>query len=188
MGASGGALSGASFSKQWAAWALPLLRERSDGPHVFGGLTFDPARFRTTARNPGAIRSGYTGRLRWSERLTEDGSVRLRDVPMVVDVATAKVRKWLRAGEERLSRPISGIIALESQRNGWPHFHPLLSIEGGLQDGDIAKLGLLWYNANGGNRLEQPGREEHVTAYLAKYLFKEADISDVIIWRINKGA
>jgi hypothetical protein len=119
---------------------------------------------------------------RESPRLTEDGRIRLKDAPMSRDVARGRVRTFLRDGGELLGRRITGVVAMEYQRNGWPHFHPLLGIEGGLRGGEVAALGGLWFKASGGNRLEVPRDLGDCCAYAGKYLTKGLDRGDVIIW------
>lgn len=157
----------------WANWVGELRSW-----HLFGGLTFDPRR--RVPRPPGSQRFGE--KTRESPRLTEDGRVRLGDAPMSADVARGRVRSFLRDGEDVLHRRLAAVVALEYQKNGWPHFHPLLSVEGGLEGGEIAALGNLWFQRCGGNRLEVPASSSDVCAYAAKYLSKGLDRGDVLFW------
>lgn len=157
----------------WSNWVMGL-REW----HLFGGLTFDQRRKKRVP--PGPQRFGEV--TREGPRLTEDGRVRLGDVPLSADVARGRVRSFLRDGEQLLGRRMAAVVALEYQKNGWPHFHPLLSIERGLQGGEIAALGGLWFRHCGGNRLEVPASTSDVCAYAAKYLSKGLDRGDVLFW------
>lgn len=156
----------------WAQWVAQLRPW-----HLFGALTFDQRRPRGP-RPPGP----GTGRLRLAPRLSEDGSVRLSDVPLTADVARTRVRAWLRDGEEVVGRRLSAVVALEYQKSGWPHFHPLLGVDGGLQGGEIAALGQLWFRRNGYAKLEVPRVIGDVAAYASKYLTKELEVGDVVVW------
>lgn len=126
--------------------------------HLFGGLTFDQRRCP-------------------KERI--GGTLVPRRIP--VDVARGRFERYVAGAERALGRRIEYVAGLESQRNGWPHFHPLLSLEGGLQGGDVVALGSLWYDANGYGRLEAPRSVEDVTGYCAKYLLKDLAVGDLLI-------
>lgn len=163
----------------WAGWIAGLRPW-----DLFGGLTFDQRR-RGEVRLPAARRPG---RLHVSPRLTEDGSVRLGDQALSADVARARVRRWLRDGEERLGRQLAAVVALEYQRNGWPHFHPLIGVAGGLLSGDeITELKGLWFQRNGYARLEVPRSAGDVAAYASKYLVKDLARGDVLFWPARGG-
>src|SRR3972149_163571 len=116
---------------------------------LFGGLTFDPKRCE-------------------QERVV--GTLIPRRIP--VDVAAGRFKRWMRASEKALGRGIVYVAALESHKNGWPHLHPLLSLEGGIQAGDVATLGMLWFQANGVGRLEVPRAMEAGRGDAAKSLAK----------------
>lgn len=99
------------------------------------------------------------------------------------DVAKRHVSHWLRQAPRELGRPVeAGVVALEYQRNGWPHFHPLLRLAGGLQPGDLARLGQLWFKRHGYAKLEPPRERAAVAAYAAKYLSKDLNRGDVIFF------
>jgi hypothetical protein len=125
---------------------------------LFGGLTFDQRRC------PAEVIMGVK-------------------VPRRIPVDSARVRfqNFVGRAEKTLGRELKYVAALESQRNGWPHLHPLLSLEGGLQAGDVAALGGLWYDANGYGRLEAPRSLADVTGYCAKYLLKDLAIGALLI-------
>ncbi len=141
-------------------------------------LTLDPRKRGQTWL--GAQRG--SGLTRMSPRLREDGSIRLADAPMAGDVARSRVRRWLKDGVELLGRPVAGVVAMEHHKNGWPHFHGLLGIDGGLRGREIAALGQLWFQANGYAELEVPRSVGACAAYAAKYLTKELDAGDVLIY------
>jgi hypothetical protein len=125
--------------------------------HLFGGLTYDPRRRRVDGMGA-PIRPG-------------------------VDVAKRHVVAWLRDGAERLSRPVeAAVVALEAHKNGWPHFHPLLRVAGGLRGNELQELGGLWFERHGYARLEVPRDRADVCAYAAKYLTKDVARSDVVFW------
>jgi hypothetical protein len=126
--------------------------------HLFGGLTFDQRRCR-------------------HERI--GGTMVPCRIP--VDVARGRFQRYIAGAQRALGRRIEYVVGLEAQRNGWPHFHPLLSLEGGLQTGDVVCLGGLWYEANGYGRLEAPRSVDDVTGYCAKYLLKDVAIGDLLI-------
>lgn len=99
------------------------------------------------------------------------------------DVAKRHVAKWLREAPRTLGREVeAAVVALEYQRNGWPHFHPLLRVPGGLQSGDITRLGQAWFQPHGYAKLEAPRSSSDVCAYAAKYLAKDLDRGDVLFW------
>lgn len=99
------------------------------------------------------------------------------------DVAKANVRRWLGRGLRTLGRPVeAAVVALEYQRNGWPHFHPLLRIAGGVQPAEIAQLATSWSARHGHARLAVPRDQLDVTSYAAKYLAKDLDRGDVLFW------
>lgn len=99
------------------------------------------------------------------------------------DVAKAHVRRWIRESSRTVGRPVeAAVVALEYQRNGWPHFHPLLRLPGGLRPHDIAELGQSWYRHHGYARLERPRSAPDVCEYAAKYLAKDLSRGDVIFW------
>ena len=94
---------------------------------------------------------------------------------------------WLKEHNARYpSRPVeAAVLALEYQKNGWPHLHPLLRLGGGLQDGDIARLGTLWFRRFGGNRLERPRSTADVAEYASKYLVKDLARGDVLFYPLR---
>lgn len=99
------------------------------------------------------------------------------------DVARAHVRRWLRDRSRGPgARVEAAVVALEYQRNGWPHFHPLLRLRGGLAPGDIAELGQGWFKPHGYAKLEAPRSRDAVATYAAKYLTKDLSRGDVIFW------
>lgn len=166
---------GRDVAAAWGEWVGSLGEW-----HLFGGLTYDQRRRPVVP--PGMQRGD--GRLRLGPRLSEDGRVRLGgDRRPGRDAAVANVGYFLREGQRRLGRRIeAAVIALEYQKNGWPHFHPLLRLEGGLQDGDIRQLGPLWFKIAGYGRLEVPRAASEVCAYASKYLSKGLDQGDVVLW------
>jgi hypothetical protein len=97
------------------------------------------------------------------------------------DVAKAHLWRWLGESQKTLGRPVeAAVVALEYQRNGWPHFHPLLRLPGGLRPNDLVSLGQAWYGVHGYARLEPPRDVNDVCSYAAKYLSKDLDRGDVI--------
>jgi hypothetical protein len=79
----------------------------------------------------------------------------------------------------------AAVVALEYQKNGWPHFHPLLRLPGGLQARDFAGLGQAWFREHGYARLEAPRSRDDVCVYAAKYLTKDLGRGDVIFWPLT---
>jgi hypothetical protein len=170
----GGVCEAERREQAWGDW-VASLREWD----LFGGLTFDPRRA-VRPHPPGSQR--FSKATRTPARLTEAGSLSLQDQPISVEIARSRARNFLLQAEVALNRRIAAVIALEAHRNGWPHFHPLLSIEGGLQDGDIRKLSYLWFNDSGYNRFEVPRDAGAVARYASKYLVKGLDSGDLVIW------
>src|SRR5215831_1241807 len=79
------------------------------------------------------------------------------------DVARAHVRSWLGKGIRRTGLQVeAGIVALEYQRNGWPHFHPLLRLRGGDHPQSHQLLGQVWFKQHGYAKLETPRSIEDV--------------------------
>lgn len=141
------------LTQTWANW----VAEMGDW-HVFGALTYDPGR---------------------RENMN---TTRVRG-PVGADVARAHVRRWLSEGSRLLGRPVeAGVVALEYQKNGWPHFHPLLRIAGGLQGNEFSTLGQAWFRRHGYARLEEPRSARDVCAYATKYLVKDLSRGDVLFW------
>lgn len=138
-----------------AAWGEWIAQQ---GPwHVFGALTYDPGR-----APPGRP---------------------VRDAPVPSDVARAHVYRFLKESNKRLGgRLEAGVVALEFQKNGWPHFHPLLRLSGGLLGREWATIGPLWYTDHGYARLEAPRSQDDVAAYASKYLVKDLAHGDVLFW------
>lgn len=102
------------------------------------------------------------------------------------DVARAHVRRWLRDNSRgEGARVEAAVVALEYQRNGWPHFHPLLRLSGGRAPGDFATLGQSWFKPHGYAKLEAPRSGDAVAAYAAKYLSKDLSRGDVIFWPLT---
>lgn len=153
----------ADWAAAWRKWDLTIT------------LTFDPKR--RVVVPPG---SG-TGRLKISPRVTETG-ITLRDVALTGDVAQRRVKRWLKDGEQLLQRKLTGIVCLENHQSGWPHFHGLLAVDGGLRYGDLAVLSHEWFEKNGYNRLEPPIDVNGCARYAAKYMSKDLKEGGVIFW------
>ena len=144
------------MGEAWGNWIASLGEW-----HVFGALTYDQNRRLRMAVHNG---SGMPG----------------------ADVARAHVRRWLSEGSRLLGRPIeAGVVALEYQKNGWPHFHPLLRIAGGLTGNEFRTLGQAWFRRHGYARLEVPRDQGDVAAYAAKYLSKDLSRGDVLFWPVR---
>lgn len=142
-------------AEAWGSWIAGMGEW-----HLFGGLTYDQRRRREDGRG-GFIAPG-------------------------ADVAKGHVRRWLKEAPRTLGRPIeAAVVALEYQRNGWPHFHPLLRIAGGLQGNELAQLGGAWFEHHGYARLGPPESPAAVCAYAAKYLAKDISRGDVIFWPLR---
>jgi hypothetical protein len=157
-----------AVTQAWGEWIAGMGRW-----DLFGGLTYDQRR--RAPRSPGPQRSSQV----WG------GGQRLRYGPgrLGAEVAWQHVNSWLEYAPKRLGRPVeAAVVALEYQRNGWPHFHPLLRLAGGLQPHDIERLGSLWVERHGYNRLEPPRNRQDVCAYAAKYLSKDLGRGDILFW------
>lgn len=128
--------------------------------HVFGALTYDQRRRRS---DPGGA-----------------------PIMPGADVAKAHVRRWLTDAPKSIGRPVeAAVVALEYQKNGWPHFHPLLRLPGGIQRQDLVGLGQAWYGRHGYAKLELPRNRNDVCEYAAKYLAKDLGRGDVIFWPVR---
>jgi hypothetical protein len=76
----------------------------------------------------------------------------------------------------------AAVVAVEYQRNEWPHAHPLLRLSGGVGPGSLRVLGQAWFQRHGFALLERPRSASDVAAYAAKYLAKDLDKGDVLFW------
>jgi len=76
----------------------------------------------------------------------------------------------------------AAVVALEHHRNGWPHFHPLLRLRGGLHGGELETLGQAWFRDHGYAKLEVPRDHDAVCSYASKYLAKDLSRGDVVLW------
>lgn len=104
----------------------------------------------------------------------------------VRDTALRHARAWLFRSDRALAgRLEAGVLALEYQQNGWPHFHPLLRLAGGLHGDEFARLGQDWFKRHGYARLEQPRDQDDVAAYASKYLVKDLSRGDVMLWPLR---
>ena len=102
------------------------------------------------------------------------------------DVVRAHVRSWIGRDARKSGICVeAGVVALEYQRNGWPHCHPLLRVRGGARAGLYAELGQLWFKRHGYAKLERPKDTAAVSSYAAKYLAKDLDRGDVMFWPVK---
>lgn len=102
------------------------------------------------------------------------------------DVAFAHVRGWFREVERTAGCGVeAAVVALEYQKNGWPHFHPLVRVSGGGRPGLFAGMGKPWYRRHGYAKLEAPRSREDVCAYAGKYLSKDLARGDVLFWPLR---
>ena len=181
------------------ARALTAAARESMGPwlaelrpwELFVTLTYDPARF-------GFARSDFfragAGLEAKAHPVAEVEAAPFRPRRAYVP-SEWKFRRdvlfWLRDGEKVLSREVAGVFVMERQGNGWPHGHGLIET-GGLQPGDIAKLGKLWFErgkrglGGGYNVIEEPRSREEVSAYCAKYLTKRGYDQLVLYGRLEQ--
>jgi len=139
-------------AEAWGEWVAGLGEW-----HLFGGLTYDQRRRRLDAQS--------------------------MPIPPGADTAKGHIFSWLEEAPKRIGRPVeAAVVALEYQRNGWPHFHPLLRLAGGLQGGELEQLGGAWFRQHGYGRLEVPRERAAVCLYASKYLSKDLDRGDVLFW------
>lgn len=143
------------MTEAWGEW-IAQLRDWD----VFGGMTFDQRRAA-------------------QERIWKSSVVTIgRRVSR--DVAVKRFHRWIDDASGVLGRRIEYVAALEYQKNGWPHFHPLLDV-GELQQGDISRLGRTWWRLAGGSQLSRPRNTLDVSRYSAKYLAKDLAVGDVLL-------
>lgn len=153
-------------------WIVPLAEW-----DLFGGLTFDQRRLQSwRVKLP-----PFKGGLLYESRPSRVVEYKL-DCPRRLSCEGARVRfqSYVGRAESLLGRRIDYVVALEAHRNGWPHLHPLLALDGGLRQGDIAALGTLWFEMYGYGRLEVPRAAFDVAAYCAKYLSKDSAIGELV--------
>lgn len=148
----------ASQKEVTAAWGQWVAAK---GPwHVFGALTYDQR------RRPSDGRGGYLA----------PGH----------DVVFAHARRWLRESNRHLERRVeAAVLALEYQKNGFPHLHPLVRLSGGLLGNEFFEMGQTWYRDHGFAKLEAPRDEAAVAQYASKYLVKDLARGDVLLWPLR---
>ena len=97
--------------------------------------------------------------------------------------ARGDVERWLGDSKAHPGTWIeAAVVALEHHKNGWPHFHPLIRVRGGLRGHELQELGQAWFGRHGYAKLEVPRDAGAVCNYAAKYLSKDLDRGDVVLW------
>lgn len=149
---------------------------------IFGGETFDQRRRRfqrieTRTAEPVCVGGD---RWVWGHPVVYDY---IHELPRKVGVDGTReaFQNFIRRGRKALGRGIEYAAAIESQKNGWPHLHPLLKLEGGLRGGDIAALGRIWWEEYGLNKLAAPRSQNDVAGYCAKYLVKDVASGELLL-------
>lgn len=169
----------------WGVFVAELTQELG-GVDLFGGLTYDQERRGAGAmsmRRPlrgivdGEQRSA-AGTLEVPGRVERIGGAEFITAP-TFEATRAHVYRFLDEASSLLGRRVEGIVALERQKNGWPHAHPLLMC-GGLSGNEISRVGGWWVKRFGYNKLSPPRSLKDVCAYAAKYLVKDIDQGDVV--------
>lgn len=155
---------------------------------IFGGETFDQRRRRfqriETRTSSEPVRAGWTKkgypRWTWGHPVVYDY---IHELPRKVSVDGTReaFQNFIRRGRKALGRHIEYAAAIESQKNGWPHLHPLLKLEEGLRGGDIAALGRIWWEEYGLNKLAAPRSQNDVAGYCAKYLVKDLASGELLL-------
>jgi len=143
------------LTQAWGEWIA------HQGPwHVFGALTYDQRR-----------------------RPLDDQGYRV----MPAELTTRQhVRRWLQnVSSVTHGRLEAAVVALEYQKNGWPHFHPLIRLSGDLQGREFEQLGQAWYRKHGYAQLAEPRSQTDVAEYAAKYLVKDLARGDVLFWPLR---
>jgi len=149
---------------------------------IFGGETFDQRRRRfqrieTRTSEPVCVGGD---RWVWGHPVVYDY---IHELPRKVSVDGTReaFQNFIRRGRKALGRGIEYAAAIESQKNGWPHLHPLLKVEEGLRGGDIAALGRIWWEEYGLNKLAAPRSQNDVAGYCAKYLVKDLASGELLL-------
>jgi len=149
---------------------------------IFGGETFDQRRRRfqrieTRTAEPVCVGGD---RWVWGHPVVYDY---IHELPRKVGVDGTReaFQNFIRRGRKALGRGIEYAAAIESQKNGWPHLHPLLKVEEGLRGGDIAALGRIWWEEYGLNKLAAPRSQNDVAGYCAKYLVKDVACGELLL-------
>ena len=170
------------LSEAWGEWVSGLRDWQ-----LFGGQTFDQRRRRLQLMETrsGGVYEGKvnasTGNPRQYWGCPVSYSFKLeapREVPR--DVAIRRFERFVRRGEKVLQRPIDYVCALQAQKNGWIHYHPLLAV-GELGGQEIATLGKLWFEEAGGCVLSVPRDDKAVSAYACRYLSRDLAGGDVLL-------
>lgn len=144
---------GTELDEAWGAW----IAEQGEW-HVFGSLTYDPR------RRPHDHRWPYLDRQATGSECLDHA------------------RRWINEAKHREPRIEAAVIALEWQKSGAPHLHPLIRVAGGLYGNEFATIGQVWYERHGYAHLEQPRDQLAVSAYASKYLTKQLSDGDIVLW------
>jgi hypothetical protein len=91
-------------------------------------------------------------------------------------MAVRRFSRFLEKMRHELGRPAEGAMACEvGPAGGLEHGHGLLSLWGGLQDGDITALSRLWRSVpgNGFVRLQLPLDDGWFADYMSKHTVKQ---------------
>lgn len=93
--------------------------------------------------------------------------------------------------ERRLGRRIVCVWGVEAHQDGYPHGHFLLSVDGGVREGDFRAIAREHWERLGFVRCELPRDRTACARYAAKYLLKTGcDLEvfpEVIPWRESRG-
>lgn len=88
---------------------------------------------------------------------------------------------WLKQLDKSFGRGVAAVSSLEYQKNGWPHWHGLLSA-GGVSQFEFVKASELWFNGYGYCKFARVDYSDRarVSEYVSKYITK--DSGDVIFY------
>lgn len=170
-------------SAAFAQW-LPRLAEWQ----WFLTLTFDqrrklPGRELPAQDDRGGVRPLGRGGLALAPRLADlPVPPRLDGRPLTRESAERRALAFLERAEEELGREVGAVVALEYHKNGWPHFHGLMHVQGGVRGHEKRVLGGLWMELAGASQIEPPRAARDVAAYVAKYLVKDLNRGDLVFW------
>lgn len=93
------------------------------------------------------------------------------------------IQGWLGGAGKLIGRPVeAAVVGVERHRSSWPHAHAVMRLPGGLRTHDVVALGQSWFAPHGFAKLELPKSRDDVVAYVCKYVTKDLEQGNLILW------
>lgn len=107
--------------------------------------------------------------------------------PLAVDVAWAHWRKWVRDVSRRVDGPVYAFSAVEPHRNGWPHFHTVVSFDARAVD-EVRAMHGAWFDAHGFIQCKGNLRSSELAAFYASKMagYTTKQLGDGVGWLMSR--